>query len=257
VHQLATAAAQAWQADSRKEDEDLANLKRILQCQWALVQQHALIKTSAGGAIVAWSDGVEDNFKMTWPSNQDEVLELLPPDAKQLVQNKHLTMELHHPLSYLPTPGLGGNLRKIWRFTWKLDVHSLANDKLEELRNEEVGLPPAKRAKKQEDATTSTTADAINAKAKKQATDAAKRARREATKLDKAATKAETAAEYAERVVRAAPNSEILAAQRDARTKKLDAVETRLQAELADINAIALEGKAAGFAADGHEEVLD
>lgn len=150
-------------------------------------------------------------------------------------------------------------------------MRALANDKLEELKNEEGGLPPAKRAKKQADATTSTTADAANAKAKKRATDAAKKARSEATKvdkaakmarskatrLDKAATKAEAAAEKARLLTDLVPLHGKGEASRDAERLEAEARDKRQEAELADIEAIALEGEAAGLAADSDEEVLD
>ena len=220
AHQLAAAAARVWQADSRKEDEELAQLKLVLQCQWTLVRQYACMKASSGDPRLYWADSFRHRFKTPLPSDQ-RVLELLPPDAAQLVRNKYLTVTIGLSLStyspttpsydptrpsYSPTsPSYRDTGERTWYITWTLDVHALANDKLEELKNEEAGLPPAKRAKKAEgeaedaasnftrahleaeaeirkqvreeiatqakdeaNATTHTTTDAANAKAKKQ-----------------------------------------------------------------------------------------
>ena len=83
------------------------------------------------------------------------------------------------------------------------------------------------------------------------------RPRSKATRLDKAATKAEAAAEKARLLTDLVPLHRKGEASRDAGRSEAEARDKRQEAEVADIDAIALEVEAAGLAADSDEEVLD
>ena len=253
AHQLATAVAKARHAERHKRYEDLANLTRVVHCQWALVRQYALMGAQAGRPYFEWAGHFNHDFRLDLPLQN--VAELLPPDAAQLVKDKELTVKIEkvesaHNVILGRDPPIA--LGRSWKIHWQLNVQLLTSIKWEELRKEEAGLPPAKRAKKQADATTSTSADAAAAKAMKQAVNDAKKARTQAKNLDKEANKAEAEAKKARALAGVVLPARKRAAANAADRSEEKAIEARRVADAADRSATALEALA-----NDDEEVLD